>query len=266
MTALPLIVAHRGASYDAPENTLAAFRLAFEQGADAIEGDFHATADGHLVCVHDATTGRCGDRDLRVNDTTLAELRGVDVGGWKDGRFAGERMPTLAEVLAIVPAGRAAFLEIKDAPAVVPALAEAVRRSAVSLTRLRVISVDAAVIRQVRDALPGVATSWLVEYTRDDAHGPWTPDAETVLGRLADSGADGLGTEALPQVVTPAFVRSLRDAKAGLHVWTVDTPDAAETFARLGVDSITTNRPALIRQHLCAAERRISADKFQTGR
>ena len=86
------IIAHRGASYDAPENTLAAFRLAFEQGADGIEGDFHLAADGQVVCSHDATTGRCGDADVAIATSSLRQLKRIDVGRWKSQQFAKERM------------------------------------------------------------------------------------------------------------------------------------------------------------------------------
>lgn len=74
------IIAHRGASHDAPENTLPAYKLAWQQGADGIEGDFRLTADGQIVCLHDPSTGRVGDRDLVVSESTLAELRQADMG------------------------------------------------------------------------------------------------------------------------------------------------------------------------------------------
>ena len=118
------IVAHRGASYDAPENTLAAFRLAWEQGADAIEGDFYLTADGQIVCIHDKTTKRVapGQPELTVAKSTLQELRQLDVGRWKADKFAEERIPTLKEVLAIVPRQKRIFVEIKCGPEIVPIL------------------------------------------------------------------------------------------------------------------------------------------------
>ena len=76
-----MIVAHRGASSDAPENTLPAFRRAWELGADAIEGDFRLTKDGRIVCIHDKDTKRVADAKLVVSDATLAQLRTLDVGG-----------------------------------------------------------------------------------------------------------------------------------------------------------------------------------------
>jgi glycerophosphoryl diester phosphodiesterase len=121
----PLIVAHRGASHDAPENTLAAFKLAWEQGADAVEGDFMLTADGEIVCFHDKTTKRLTDQDLEVSKTTLAELQNLDLGSWKDQAFEETKIPVLSEVLATLPEGKQIFVEIKCGPEIIqPLVAE----------------------------------------------------------------------------------------------------------------------------------------------
>ena len=240
----PLIVAHRGASHDAPENTLAAFRLAFEQGADAIEGDFHLTADGEVACIHDGRTGRCGDRDLAVAENPLALLREVDVGAWKSPRFVGERVPTLREVLAVVPPGKGMFIELKSGPAIVLAVRAAIETSAVPASSLRVISFDAATIAVCRSAMPTIATTWLTGYRRE-REGGWSPQVDSILATLAGCGGDSLGTAANLDVATPAFARTIREAGYGLHVWTVDDLVIADAFRALGVASITTNRPAL---------------------
>src|SRR5512133_60470 len=112
----PLLIAHRGASREAPENTLAAFDLAWQQGADGIEADFRLTADGRIVCLHDATTGRTANLDLVVADSSFAELQQLDVGSWKGTRWQGERIPTLEEVLARLPLGKRLFIELKSGP------------------------------------------------------------------------------------------------------------------------------------------------------
>ncbi|TWU26080.1 glycerophosphodiester phosphodiesterase family protein [Bythopirellula polymerisocia] len=90
-----LLVAHRGASADAPENTLSSFQLAWEEGADAIEGDFYLTSDNQIVCIHDDTTERVSGVDLDVASATLEELRKLDVGSWKERKYINERIPTL---------------------------------------------------------------------------------------------------------------------------------------------------------------------------
>ena len=86
-----LLVAHRGASHEAPENTIASFQLAWEQGADAIEADFYLTADRRIACIHDSSTERVSEAKLPVAKTSLAELKQLDVGSWKGPQFAGER-------------------------------------------------------------------------------------------------------------------------------------------------------------------------------
>src|SRR3989304_10409901 len=101
-TARPLIFAHRGASAYAPENTLAAFRLALEHGADGIELDAKLSADGQVVVIHDQTVDRTTDGHGRVNQLTLTQLRQLDAGFCKGAAFKGERIPTLAEVLEML--------------------------------------------------------------------------------------------------------------------------------------------------------------------
>ena len=111
------IVGHRGASHDAPENTLAAIRLAWEQGADAAEFDVYLSKDGKIVVIHDKDTKRVAGVDRPVVGQTLDELRRLDVGKWKAPKFAGEKLPTLNEMLATVPAGKRVFIEVKCAEA-----------------------------------------------------------------------------------------------------------------------------------------------------
>ena len=131
------IVAHRGASFDAPENTVAAIKLAWEQKADAAEFDVFLSKDGKIVVMHDPNTKRIGGVDRKVVDQTLAELRKLDVGRWKDARFAGERMPTLEEMLATVPAGKRVFIEVKCGPEIVPELDRVLKASGSSRSRRR---------------------------------------------------------------------------------------------------------------------------------
>jgi glycerophosphoryl diester phosphodiesterase len=101
----PLIIAHRGESHDAPENTLASVCLAWERDDDAAEIDVHLTKDGRIVVIHDEHTWRTAHRFGKVANRTLEQLKRLDVGRYKGKRWAKERIPTLAEVLEIVPEG-----------------------------------------------------------------------------------------------------------------------------------------------------------------
>lgn len=247
-----IVTAHRGASHDAPENTLAAFRLAWEQGADAIEGDFRLTSDGAIVCMHDADTQRtCGAKHV-VAATSLAMLRELDAGTWKSPAFAAERCPTLAEVLATVPEGRRFFVELKTGPEIVPVLAREIEASGASRASLVIIAFDERTVAACKRELPGIPVHWLTGFKEDPkGSGRWTPTAAEVAAAVRRSGADGVGLRGERRVVDQAFVAAL--AAAGVrefHVWTVDEPDDARFFAAAGAMGITTNRPALIRQAL----------------
>ena len=100
-----LWIAHRGESFDAPENTLSAFRLATQSGADGIECDIHMTQDGEIVCIHDADTIRTSNAAFRISETSFPELRKIDFGSWKDAKWQGEKIPLLSELLDIVKPG-----------------------------------------------------------------------------------------------------------------------------------------------------------------
>lgn len=247
-----LIIAHRGASYDAPENTLAAFRLAFEQGADGIEGDFHLTADGHIVCIHDKDTKRTAkeQRNRSVRRSTLAQLQELDVGRWKGKQFAGERIATLDQILEVLPPKMVFFIEIKCGPEIVPALVKSITHSGTPLEQLRVISFNAQVVAAVKECLPELRAYWLVEFEQGPLPGQRRPSKKTILARLKAANADGLDCSADIGALSKAFIQDLRERKLELHVWTVDKPDLARRVKKLGVDSITTNRPGYLREKL----------------
>jgi len=246
------VIAHRGASYDAPENTLAAFRLAWQQGADGIEGDFYLTEDGEIVCLHDPDTGRTGDRKLSVGQSTLEQLRTVDVGVSKGDKFRGERIPTLAEVLSVVPPGKKIFLEVKCGPQILPALKRDVQQSQLLPEQIAIISFHPAVIEAARKQLPGIRAYFLygipaASEGRSPRFNP-TPVLETL--RVTDASGLDLGAE--HGRVTKDEVAQLRSAGYEFHCWTIDDGPLALEYKALGVDSITTNRPALMRKFLAA--------------
>lgn len=247
-----LIIAHRGASGDAPENTLAAFRLAWEQEADGIEGDFRLTADRHIVCLHDADTARVtgGKAKLEVARATLAELQALDVGAWKDSRFVEERIPTLAEVLGVLRPGKAFYLEIKGGPELVGPVANVLANSQVDHSQVVIIAFDRQTVAEVRRLLPGVKALWLVGFERDPATGIWRPAPEEILSTLKQTQAHGLGVRGIPEVVTPEFVQLFKRSGYIVNVWTINDPDLARYFAGLSVDSITTDYPQQIRAAL----------------
>jgi glycerophosphoryl diester phosphodiesterase len=168
----PMIVAHRGASYYAPENTIPAFLLAWEQNADAIEGDFFLTSDGEIVCIHDSHTGRVAETRMEVAGSTLEELRKLDVGSWKGAEWKGTRMPTIAEVFGVVPEGKKIYVEVKTGPEILPRLYSEIERSSLSPEQIILISFNSEVVRIFKGDRPGTR---LTGY-RDSGKmrtGPW---------------------------------------------------------------------------------------------
>lgn len=246
------IVAHRGASHAAPENTMAAFDLAWQEGADGIEGDFRLTADGHVVCIHDADTKRTAGRRLVVAESTLADLQKLDVGTYKHPRYVNERMPTLAEVLDSVPSGKLFFIELKTGPHIVPPLKKVLSASSFPSDQLVIIAFDATTVRECKQLLPNIRAHWLTGY-EEGPSGSWEPTATGVIDTLTRTSANGLGSQANRDVFNQQFVAALaREGITEFHVWTVDEADLARFYIKLGAWSITTNRPSWLRQQLLA--------------
>ena len=251
-----LVIGHRGASRDAPENTLASFRLAFEQGADGIEADFRLTADGAVVCLHDDSTARTARADLLVARASWQELQALEVGGWKGEAWRGERIPSLGQVLAALPAGKTLFIELKSGPEIIPALAETLAAARVEPGRIRLLAFSAELIGTLKESLPAFRSCWLADYRW---RGSWHPSQQEVLDTLRRCGADGLASRSR-SILERSFVAALREDAREIHVWTVDAAAEARRLAGLGVDSIMTNRPGWIGRSLAGEQQARAGD------
>ena len=255
---LPLIIGHRGASHAAPENTLAAFRLAWQEGADGIEGDFHLSADGHIVCIHDSDTRRTTGQVLQVAEVRWEQLAKLDAGSWKSPRFADQTLPQLADVLATLPSAHEhapspvrgkIYIEVKCGAEIVPALKQTLEQSGIQMERVAVISFDEEVIAATKRVLPQVTANWLTDF-KEQPDGSWLPTPATIVATLTRLGADGVGVGARRGALTPQLAQALHQGHFGFHVWTVDDADLARHLIELGVDSLTTNRPGELRKAL----------------
>lgn len=254
----PMIVAHRGASRDAPENTIPAFKLAWEQGADAIEGDFQLTKDGHIVCIHDKNTKRVSDRNLVIKESTLDELRELDVGAYRGKDYRGTVIPTIAEVFSIIPEQKKIYIEIKCGKEIIPNLFEEIRRSGLKREQIVVISSNKKVIREFKAKGPQFKAFWLSGFKKDKS-GKITPSLETVLETLKQTKADGFSSS--KDVISESFIRSVMEHGYEYHVWTVDDLETAKRFKNWGAKSITTNVPGYIKKNLVEQDAAANADK-----
>jgi len=244
----PMIVAHRGASKHAPENTIPAFKLAWEEGADAIEGDFQLTKDGAIVCIHDKDTKRVSGVKKVVEDTTLEELRKLDAGSWFGEKWRGTQIPLISEVFATIPAGKKIYIEIKSGPEILPALFEELAGSGLKKNQVIVISFDKDVIRNFKSKEPGIKTFWLSDFKRDKFSGRIEPSLKGVIDVLNQTGADGFSST--HKLINDSFIKAIQKEGFEYHVWTVDDPETAQRFRRLGAKSITTNLPGYMKKSL----------------
>jgi glycerophosphoryl diester phosphodiesterase len=249
----PLIVAHRGASADAPENTMAAFTEAWRQGADAIEGDFWLTKDGRIVTIHDGTTKRTAAKDLNIAKKDWADLKDLDVGSWKGPQWSNEKIPLLSKVLDSIPDGKGIFIEVKCGPEIVPRLFEVLAQSKTTLDQITVISFNKDVIRAVKKREPRITANWLSGFKKGK-DGSYSPSLDSAIATLKDIGADGLGAQAAPDLAIELGDR-LRHANLGYHVWTVDDAKTGQQYAAAGVQSVTTNKPKQMRSFLATPEK-----------
>lgn len=245
VNALPKIIAHRGASFDAPENTLAAFKEAWRQGADGIETDIYLTSDGRLVCIHDKTTKRTGGADLTVVESSYDALSKLDFGSWKDGKFKGEKIPLLEEVLDALPVDKFFFVEIKDTPRIVDPLARLFAEKKPDPARVILISFSDAVVKACREKIPG-HQAYLITSLKDFDK-PGRPEAE--LATLHACGGQGLLFKSTVPV-SPEWLRQARGADRKLFCWNVDEPVLGRRMIELGVDFMGSNRPGFVRAGL----------------
>jgi glycerophosphoryl diester phosphodiesterase len=245
----PELIAHRGESFDAPENTMAAFRLAWERNVKAIELDVHLTKDGHAIISHDKDTKRTTGKQLLIVDSSLEQLRSLDAGKWKEERWAGEKMPTLDEALATIPDGGRCLIEIKVGPEAVPAVVKAVRASGKRPEQLAIISFKAETIAEVKKQLPNIQAYFLSDFKQDKATGKWSPTVEELIQQAKSIHADGLDLS-FKGPMDREFVNRVKGAGLKFYVWTVDDPAIAKQYADWGADGITTNRAAWLESQL----------------
>jgi glycerophosphoryl diester phosphodiesterase len=234
----PLVYGHRGASAEAPENTLAAFQLALREGADGVELDAQRCASGEVVVVHDESLLRTTGHDALVTRTPWSLLRGLDAGAWKADRFRGEGVPLLAEVLEAFP--RLINVELKCETADDGGLTEEVVRivrEAGAADRVLLSSFNPLCLWRARLRAPRIARALLFE--RDQRWVLRSGISAPLVGALA------LHPEHV--LATPERVSRWRKRGYSVACWTVDDPAAADRLYRSGVGALITNRPALLR-------------------
>ncbi len=264
MTTQPLIIAHRGASDELAEHTLAAYREAIAAGADALECDVRLTADTVLVCVHDRRIDRTSDGRGVVAAQTLAELQRHDFGSWKRRALEApeDELPNYADVAhsvltldalidLVLATDRPLGLSIETkhptrfGGLVEDRLIETLRERGLPDQEhsVRIMSFAEVALRRARRLAPELPRVLLMDRVPVRCRGGWLPHGARIAG---------------PSIRVlrnhPTYVRRVREAGGRVHVWTVDEPDDVELCLRLGVDAIITNRPRQVREQVAARQ------------
>jgi len=225
-----MIIAHRGASSYAPENTLAAFDLALHMGVPQIELDVHSSSDGHIAVIHDDTVDRTTNGSGPVASKPLAELRALDAGSWFEARFAGERIPTFGEVLERYKGRVHIHTEIKGRmERLAQRTADLVRRYAM-VDQVTITSFQIARLEEVRAYAPELPTGWLVEEV-----------SATVITQARQLGLTQICPRA--NTVTPELVRRLHAEGFVIRAWGVADEVLMRKVVEAGADGMTVNFP-----------------------
>ncbi|MFQ5737859.1 MAG: glycerophosphodiester phosphodiesterase [Acidobacteriota bacterium] len=235
---MTLVIAHRGASGEAPENTLAAFRRAVQLNVDLVELDVRFSRDRRVIVIHDETVQRTTTGHGAVAEMTLNDLRQLDCGSWFDQRFKGERIPTLEEVIAVVrPTPVQLLIEIKDRPAPPEGfetlILETLGRNGMQ-SRAILQSFDLRAVKELKQIEPSVAAAALLDRRSSDP-----------VGEALEAGAETLAIKwklLRPEIVEEAHRRGVQ-----VYVWTVNKPKDIGRMRDFGVDGIISNYPQRIR-------------------
>jgi len=235
------VVAHRG-NHDtntAPENSCAAVQAAWRTEPYAVEIDVRLTADDRMVIIHDGHTGPVAGLDMIVAESTLDELRLLDILGRDRTQAPGFRIATFDEIVATMPDEGVLYVDLKEGPAGAERLIALFKKRALPPERFLFIGFDAGVMAAFGKAFPGHTTLLLLEAAA----------LATAIDAACGTGVDGIDIEAAAGF-DAAFVNQAESAGFSVHAWGVNTPDAATAMRTSGVASMTTDRPAWLQTFL----------------
>ena len=225
-----LVIAHRGASADAPENTLAAMELAIREGADWVELDVQETREGEIVVIHDSDLKKIGGSGLKVHESSLAELQNVDIGSWKDPSFSDQRVPTLRQVLELCKNRINIVIELKyygHEERLEERVAELVEAAGMQ-DQIVVMSLSYPGIQKMKSIRP----DWNVGLL-----------ASVAVGDITRLEADFFAINA--NFASRAFIKHVHKQNQKVLVWTVNDPISMSAMISKGADGIITDKPAL---------------------
>lgn len=231
------VVAHRGYSAIAPENTLSAIREAIKAGSDGCEFDIYSTKDGKVVLLHDRTVNRTTNGKGKIAELKFDYVRTLDAGSWKDKKFAGEQIPTLDEALAVLKgSGCIPVIEIK-VPGISKKVIASVRRAGM-LNEAAIIAFNGKVVKEVRELEPRLSCYWLWS---KGLKGSPVKQANTIIREAAKHKTNMVDLHY--GMLSAEIVAELKKRGMKVWCWTINDPVVMDALMRWGVEGLTTDRP-----------------------
>lgn len=228
---MSLFIAHRGLSTLAPENTSAAFDLAWAHDCDGIELDVQVTRDGQVAVHHDPDLKRTASLDIAIADEDYAPLSEHDIGSHFDSKFADQRISLLSDILTAMPVGKLVQLEVKPEVSRIDEVISVVREARRDV-KIYMMSFDPEQLSALHAGLPDLSTLWVVD--EDDAR-----DIKVLCKRAVEFGFSGVDVH--HAVIDADYVRCIHEAGLLLGCWTVNDPERMRVLADLGVDMIASD-------------------------
>lgn len=244
-----MIIAHRGESYIAPENSLSAISLAWKNGAKAVEIDVHLTADGEIVVIHDSHTGRAGDAKHIIAKSSLKKIKSVDIGKKKAPEYLGEKIPTLQEVIKTIPIDGKLIIELKCGEEIIYTLSEQLKISGLKDEQLEIISFDLKTLSLTKKFMPQYKMLWLLDLDYFWPHWLVRINRPRIIEKLKANNIDGLNVWT-GNFLNKSFVDFFKNEGYLVYCWTVNDVFKAQKLIEIGVDGITTDRAAWLRDKL----------------
>lgn len=215
----------------------------FNQHADGVEVDIRLTADKEIICHHDKNALRTTGTDRLIREMALDEVSLLECGSWFGEAWRGEKVPELTKILSILPKGKEIFIEVKTNEVIVPYLIEDIYHQKIDIDRITIISFFPEVIRRVKKHNPKLKCNLLIAFDYKQI------EVNEILDSVLSIDANGVGAQNHDRL-NEELIGSLEEIGKSTHVWTVDSDKEAERYLKLGINSITTNKPLFLRKHL----------------
>lgn len=244
-----IIIAHRGESFDAPENTLTSINLAWKNNIKSVEIDIHLTKDNEIVVIHDYDTLRVSGTKKVIKKTALQELKLLNFGSYKNFNLLDEHIPTLKEVLETVPSDGKLIIEIKSDDKILNKLKSELTQSKLKNSQIEIIAFDLNTIAKAKQLMPEYKMLYLLDLDYFWPHWMLRINKKRMIRIVKNHNLDGVNVWA-GKILNSKFIKQFQNADLLVYTWTVNNPKTAEKLLDAGINGITTDRASWITQQL----------------